>query len=59
MSEAYARLEPSLIPILRPLCMMLTNIEPGCNGTDLRIFECSKCGHVYRTPAEDTIKAAR
>jgi hypothetical protein len=65
MSEAYARLEPTLIPILRPLCptcqgrMMLTNIEPGRNGTDLRIFECSKCGHVYRTPAEDTIKAAR
>jgi hypothetical protein len=36
MPEAYARIEPSLIPILRPRCptcqgrMMLTCIEPGC-----------------------------
>jgi hypothetical protein len=53
MSEAYARLEPTLIPMLRPLCpacqgrMMLAGIEPDCDGPDLRIFECSKCGHIY------------
>jgi hypothetical protein len=63
--EAYARIEPSLIPILRPRCptcqgrMMLTCIEPGYNGPDLRIFECSKCGHVYKAPAEDPMKSAR
>jgi len=65
MSEAYTRLEPTLIPILRPLCptcqgrMMLTCIEPGCNGPDLRSFECSRCGHVYKALAEDPIKLAR
>jgi hypothetical protein len=65
MPEAYGRLEPSLIPILRPPCptcqgrMMLTCIEPSCNGPDLRIFECSKCGHVYKAPAEDPLKSAR
>ncbi len=65
MSEAYARLEPTLIPMLRPPCpayqgrMMLTCIEPGCAGLDLRTFECSKCGHVYKAPAEDAIKLAR
>jgi tRNA(Ile2) C34 agmatinyltransferase TiaS len=64
MSEAYARLEPTLIPMLLPLCptcrgrMMLTGIEPGCDGPDLRIFECSKCGHVYNAPAEEPIKWA-
>src|SRR6185312_8225296 len=46
MPEANARPEPSLIPILRPRCptcqgrMMLTCIEPGCNGPDLQTFEC-------------------
>ena len=61
MSEACARLEPTLIPMLRPLCpacqgrLMLTCIEPGCDGPDLRIFECSKCGHIYKAPAEDAI----
>ncbi len=65
MSEAYARLEPTLIPMLRSLCpacqgrMMLTCIEPGCDDLDLRIFECSKCGHIYEAPAEDAIKLAR
>ena len=65
MSEGYARLEPTLIPMLRPLCpscqgrMMLTGIEPGCDGPDLRIFECSKCGHIYKVPAEDAIILAR
>ena len=66
MSEAYARLEPTLIPmLLRPLCpacqgrMMLTCIERGCDGPDLRIFECSKCGHIYKAPAEDSMKLAR
>jgi hypothetical protein len=63
MSEAYARLEP--IPMLRPLCpacrgrTMLTCIEPGCDGPDLRIFECYECGHVYKAPAENPIKLAR
>jgi hypothetical protein len=65
MSEAYARLKPTLIPMLRPLCptcqgrMMLTCIEPGCDGPDLRIFECSRCGHVYKALAEDPIKLVR
>ena len=65
MSEAYARLEPTLIPMLRPLCparqgrMMFTCIEPGLDGPDLRIFECSKCGHIYKAPAEDAIILAR
>jgi hypothetical protein len=39
--------------------MMLTCIESGCGGPDLRIFECSKCGHVYKAPAEDRIKLVR
>jgi hypothetical protein len=65
MPEAYARLDPTLIPMLRPLCptcqgrMMLTCIEAGGDGSDLRTFECSRCGHVYRAPAEDPIKSAR
>lgn len=65
MPEAYARLEPTLIPMLRPLCpacqgrMMLTCIEAGFDGPDSRIFECSKCGHVYKAPAEGPIKLAR
>jgi hypothetical protein len=65
VSEAHVRLEPTLIPMLRPLCpacqgrMMLTNIEPGCDSRDLRIFECSKCGCVYKAPAEDPMKLAR
>jgi hypothetical protein len=65
MPEAYARIEPSLIPILRPLCptcrgrMMLTSVEAICDGSDLRIFECSKCGNVYKAPAEDPMKSAR
>jgi hypothetical protein len=58
MSEGYARIESTLIPMLRPLCpacqgrMMLTCIEPDCDGPDLRIFECSKCGHVYKAPRQ-------
>jgi hypothetical protein len=65
MSDAYARIEPTLIPVLRPLCptcrgrMMLTCIEPGCKGPDLRIFECSKCGNVHKAPAEDPMRSAR
>jgi len=65
MPEAYARLEPTLIPTLRPLCptcggrMMLSCIEPGWDGPDLRTFECSKCGHAYKAPAEDPIKLVR
>jgi Zn ribbon nucleic-acid-binding protein len=64
MSEAYARLEPSLIPMLRPLCpacqgRMMLSIEPGFDAPELKVFECSKCGHVYKAPAEDPIKLAR
>jgi hypothetical protein len=61
MSEAYVRPEPSLIPILRPRCAMcqgrtmLTCIEPACDGPEFRIFECSKCGHVYKAPTEDSM----
>ena len=64
-SEAHARLEPTLIPMLRPLCpacqgrMMLTCIEPGYDSPDLRILECSKFGHVYTAPAEDPVKLVR
>jgi ribosomal protein L37AE/L43A len=64
MSEMYTRPDPSLIPILRPVCptcqgrMMLTCIERGYKDPDLRIFECSKCGHVYTAPAEDPMKSA-
>jgi hypothetical protein len=65
MSEAYARLEPTLIPMPGPLCpvcqrrMMLTCIEPACDNPDLRIFECFSCGHVYQAPTEDPIKLVR
>lgn len=65
MPETFARAEPSLIPILRPRCplcqgrMMLARIEPGHNGPDLRIFECSKCEHVFQALAEDPTKSAK
>jgi hypothetical protein len=39
--------------------MMLSCIEPGCDGPDLRIFECSKGEHAYKAPAEDLIKLVR
>ena len=64
MSEVYARPEPSLIPIPRPLCptcqrrMTLIRIGLGCNDPDLRIFECSSCGRVCGQPADDPIKSA-
>ncbi|WJR78182.1 hypothetical protein [Bradyrhizobium sp. NP1] len=63
MPEAYARPEPSLIPILRPRCplcqgrMMLIRIEPRQNGADLRTFECSTCEHIYNVLAEDPTKS--
>jgi transposase-like protein len=65
MPQTYARPEPSLIPIARPHCptcqgrMMLTRIEPGGNGPDLRTFECTKCEHVYNVLAEDPIKSVK
>jgi hypothetical protein len=65
MPEAYARPEPSLIPIARPRCptcqgrMTLTRIEPARNGSDLCTFECSKCERVYEILAEDATKSAR
>jgi len=64
MPETYRRPDPSLIPTPRPVCptcqgrMMLTCIKPGYNGPDLRIFECSKCGHSYKVPTEDPMKSA-
>ena len=57
MPERFARPEPSLIPIVRPRCptcqdrMMLTCIERGRNGPDLRTFECSKCELAYKALA--------
>ena len=62
MSEVYARPEPSLIPIPRPSCptcqrrMALIRIGLDCNGPDLRIFECSNCGHVCGRTASDPVK---
>jgi hypothetical protein len=38
--------------------MMLTCIEPGRNGPDLRTFECAKCEHVYNVLAEDPTQSA-
>jgi hypothetical protein len=38
--------------------MMLTCIEPGCNGPDLQTFECPKCEHVYKVLAEYPMKSA-
>jgi transposase-like protein len=64
MHKTYIRPDPSLIPVPRPVCprcqgrMMLTCIEPGYNGPDLQIFECSKCGHVYEALGEDPMKSA-
>nr|QDP24271.1 hypothetical protein FNV92_19840 [Bradyrhizobium cosmicum] len=61
MSNVYARPEPTLIPIPRPLCpacqrrMMLVRIGSSCNAPDLRIFECSGCGHVCGQPAGDPV----
>ena len=63
MPEAYNRPEPSLLPIERPRCpkchgrMMLARIEPGPNGSDLQTFECPKCEHVHKMPAEDPMKS--
>jgi len=64
-TQEHHILELMLIPMLRPLCpacqgrTMLTCIEPGCDGPDLRIFECSKCGHVYKAPIEVPVKMVR
>jgi hypothetical protein len=65
MSGAFARPEPSLIPIERPRCptcegrMRLTGIESGPNGSDLRTFECAKCEHVHKVLAEDPMKSTK
>ena len=65
MSEVYARPEPSLIPIPRPLCpmcqrrMTLIRIGLGCSDPELRVFECSNCGQVYGRPADDPTELAR
>lgn len=65
MPKDFARPEPSLVPIARPRCptcqghMMLTRIEPGHNGPDLRTFECSKCGHSYKALTESPTQSAK
>ena len=65
MPQAYARSDPSLLPIERPRCpecqgrMMLARIEPRPNGSDLRTFECSKCEHVHKVLVEDPMKSAK
>jgi hypothetical protein len=57
MPESFTRPEPSFIPIPRPRCptcqdrMMLTRVEHGRNGPDLRTFECSKCELAYKALA--------
>jgi hypothetical protein len=56
MSEVYARPEPTLIPIPRPLSpacqsrMMLIRVGASCDGPNIRIFECSRCGNVHKNP---------
>jgi len=65
MSEVYARPEPTLIPIPRPLCpacqnrMMLIHVAAGCDGPSLRIFKCSKCGNVHKISADDPTRAVK
>jgi ribosomal protein L37AE/L43A len=65
MPEAYARPDPSLLPIERPRCpkcqdrMRLRRIESGPDGSDLRTFECSKCEHIHKVLAEDPMKLAK
>jgi ribosomal protein L37AE/L43A len=65
MPEAYTRPDPSLLPIERPRCpkcqdrMRLRRIESGPDSSDLRTFECSKCGHIHKVLAEDPIKSAK
>jgi DNA-directed RNA polymerase subunit RPC12/RpoP len=64
MPEAFIRSDPSLLPIERPRCpecqgrMMLAHIEPGPAHSDLRTFECPKCGHVHKMLVEDPLKSA-
>jgi hypothetical protein len=61
MPEAFIRSDPSLLPIERPRCpkcqgrMMLARIEPGPAHSDLRTFECPKCGHVRKALVEDPL----
>jgi hypothetical protein len=65
MSEGYARLEPTLIPMLRPLCpvcqgrLMLTCIEPDCDGAIYGSSNAPSAATSTRHRAEDTIKLAR
>jgi DNA-directed RNA polymerase subunit M/transcription elongation factor TFIIS len=65
MSEVYARPEPTLIPIPRPLCpacqsrMMLIHVGASCDGPKLRIFECSRCGNVRKISMDDPMRSAR
>jgi hypothetical protein len=63
--EIFARPEPLLIPISRPLCpkcqslMTLTRIDPDHNNPDLRTFECSKCEFAYKLMADDQVKSVK
>jgi hypothetical protein len=65
MSEVYARPEPTLIPIPRPLCptcqsrMTLICVGASCDGPNLRIFECSRCGNVHKISMNDPMRSAK
>jgi hypothetical protein len=37
---------------------MLTRLEIGPAGSDLRTFECPKCEHVHQVLVEDPLKSA-
>ena len=65
MPQAYSHLySSSLLPTERPRClkcqdrMMLNAIESGPAHSDLRTFECSKCGNVQRMRISDPMKSA-
>jgi hypothetical protein len=38
--------------------MKLVRLETGPAGSDLRVFECTKCEHVQQVLVEDPFKSA-
>lgn len=38
--------------------MMLTKVEHGPSGADLRTFECLKCEYAQKKPVDDPLKSA-
>ena len=62
MPQAHSS-EPSLIPTERPRCprchgrMMLARTVFGRAHSDLRTFECHKCGHVHKMLVEDPMSS--